>query len=506
MPEYHRALVFLLLIGVAVYWLSDRLKTEELPGAYALRRNLWFALTIAAFLLGNFWVFSFLALGLLVWAKGRDKNVPALFLSLLFVVPPAQDEIPAFGIVNFLFSLSLPRLLALTLLLPMFLRLIQRPRMLHGAWPRMADLLFVAYLFVQVLLLGREPSLTSAARSTFYIFVDLVLPYYVFSRAFDDIAKLKDAVAALVMAGLLLAAIAVFEASRHWLLYSALIEAWGSQDKLRYLGRSGVLRAMGSTGHAIVLGYVMAICMILYLPMRAHLRAGWQVPAMLLLLLAGLFSPLSRGPWLGAAAGLLLYLALGARPMKSLLLLGIAGIVALGILPLLPSGRFVLELMPFFGSVETGNIEYRQRLLENAMQLVWRNPLLGSSDYVDRLAEMGMMQGQGIVDLVNTYVQVVLRSGLVGLALFAGVMVAAFFAALRGRKLALRSKHREVADLGRSLAAAQLAVMVTIGSVSSVLVVPWVYWCLAGMLVAYARIVHASVRETSEMDERLRFA
>jgi O-antigen ligase len=163
-------------------------------------------------------------------------------------------------------------------------------------------------------------------------------------------------------------------------------------------------------------------------------------------------------------------------------------------------------LIPFFGSVETGNIEYRQRLLESAMQLVWRNPVLGSSDYLDRLAEMGLVQGQGIVDLVNTYVQVVLRSGLVGLALFAGVMVAAFFAAVRARKLSLRSKAGDVADLGRSLAAAQLAVIVTIGSVSSILVIPWVYWCLTGMLVAYARVVQASVREPSKMDERLRFA
>ena len=203
---------------------------------------------------------------------------------------------------------------------------------------------------------------------------------------------------------------------------------------------------------------------------------------------------------------MLLYLALGARPMKSLLLLGVAGIVALGVLPFLPSGRFLLELIPFFGSVETGNIEYRQRLLESAMQLVWRNPVLGSSDYVDRLAEMGMVQGQGIVDLVNTYVQVVLRSGLVGLTLFAGVMVAAFFAALRARKLSLRSKAGDVADMGRSLAAAQLAIIVTIGSVSSILVIPWIYWCLTGMLVAYARIVHASVREPSKLAERLRFA
>jgi hypothetical protein len=506
MPEPYRALVFLLLIGLAAHGLSGRLRAEELPGARALRRHLWFALTVAAFLLGDFWLFSVVAFAVLVWAGGRERNLPALFLALLFVVPPAQKEIPAFGFVNFLFGLSFPRLMALVLLLPMFLRLLHRPRPPQGGWARLADLLFFAYVSVQVLLLGREPSVTSALRSAFYVFVDLVLPYYVFSRSFDDLVKIRDAMAALVTAGLVLAAVGVFEATRHWLLYAALTDAWGSQDKLLYLGRSGVLRAMGSTGHAIALGYVLTICLLLYLPIRTRLRAGWPGPAMLLLLAAGLISPLSRGPWLGAAAGILLYLALGARPMKNLVLLGIAGLFALGILPFLPLGGGLLELVPFFGSIESGNFDYRQRLMENAAQLVWRDPLLGSSDYTERLAEMGMVQGQGIVDLVNTYVQVVLRSGLVGLALFVGVMAAAFFAALRARKLSLRADGRDAADIGRALAAAQLAVIVIIGSVSSILVIPWVYWCLAGLLVAYARVVHAAIREPGRATDRLRLA
>ena len=42
--------------------------------------------------------------------------------------------------------------------------------------------------------------------------------------------------------------------------------------------------------------------------------------------------------------------------MKSLLLLGVAGVVALGILPFLPSGRFVLGVIPFFGNIDIGNI------------------------------------------------------------------------------------------------------------------------------------------------------
>jgi hypothetical protein len=358
---------------------------------------------------------------------------------------------------------------------------------------------------VQFLLLGREASVTSALRSVFYLFVDVALPYFVFSRAFDTIPKLRDAVAALVVAGLLLAAVGVFEASRHWLLYAALTQAWGSADQLVYLGRSGVLRAMGSTGHAIALGYVLAICLLLYLPMHARLRGRWQPWAVLILFAAGLFSPLSRGPWLGAVAGLLLYLGLGERPVRNLLSFGVASLFVFAVLSLLPFGRFVLDLVPFIGTVETGNIEYRQLLMRNAAGLIWRHPVLGSTDYVERLAAMGMVQGQGIVDIVNSYVEVTLRSGLAGLVPVRRP---------HGDRVVLRPGCAQAfaarrpaggADLGRSLAAAQLAVIVTIGSVSSILVIPWMYWCLAGMLVGYARVVHAREREPRSTAGELRF-
>jgi hypothetical protein len=494
MSEHHRALIVLLLIGLLVQPLLLRLRPEQPGGGFALRRGLWFALTIAAFGLGNFWMFSLLALAMLLWARGREENAPALFLALLFVVPPVQHDIPGFGLMNFFFGLSFPRLLSLVLLLPLFVRLLGRQRPPAGGWVRLADLLFLGHVCVQLALLGREASLTSALRSVFYLFVDICLPYYVFSRAFDSVRKIHDAAAALVVAGLLLASVAVFEASRHWLLYSALTSAWGSADQLMYLGRSGVLRAMASTGHAIALGYVLAICLLLYLPLHARLPKGWRA-ALLLLLAAGLFAPLSRGPWLGAASGLLLYLLLGPRPLRNVALFGASGIAAAGVLALLPFGAFVLELVPFVGTVETGNLAYRQRLMQAASELIWRNPVLGSGDYTQRLADMGLTQGQGIVDIVNTYVQVALRSGFTGLLMFAGFLLAALLCALAARGAARDAAQRADADLGRSLAAAQLSVIVTIGSVSSILVIPWMYWCLGGLLVGYARAVRAEVAQ-----------
>jgi O-antigen ligase len=506
MSENHRALIVLLLIGLAVHALAKDLQAQQMPRAHALRRGLWLALTAGAFALGNFWMFVAIALPLLLWSRGREANAPALFLALLFVAPPVQQDVPGLGLVNFFFALSPPRLFTLVLLLPLFLRAVRQPRAWHGTLPRLADLLFFAYLGVQILLLARESSVTSAMRTVFYLFVDLVLPYFVFSRALDSLAKLRDAVAALVVAGLVLAAVGVFESSRGWLLYGPLTQSWGAADPLVYVWRSGLLRAMGSTGHAIALGCVLAICLLLFLPLHARMRTGWQRHALLLLFVAGLFSALSRGPWLGAVAGLLLYLALGERPARNLLSFAASGLGGLAIVSMLPFGGFILGLIPFFGTVDAGNIDYRERLLRNAGELIWRHPLLGSNDYEERLAAMGMVQGQGIVDIVNSYVQVTLESGITGLVLYAGLLAVALFSAMSARRLALRLHQQEAAEFGRALAAAQLALIVIVGTVSSIGVIPWMVWCLAGLLVGYARVVHVGAREARSTSPALRFA
>jgi hypothetical protein len=200
------------VIGSAAWWLARPLAAEQLPGSHPLRRGMWFALTVIAFGLGDFWVFSMLAAGLLLWARTRDPSVPGLFLALLFVVPPSSLDIPGFGLINFLFALNLPRLLSLVLLLPLFLQLVRQPRTARDGLSRWPDRLFAGYLVVEAVLLVREETVTSAFRSAFYLFIDLFLPYYVFSRVFTDLVRIRDALVSLVIAGLVLAAVGLFEA------------------------------------------------------------------------------------------------------------------------------------------------------------------------------------------------------------------------------------------------------------------------------------------------------
>jgi len=154
---------------------------------------------------------------------------------------------------------------------------------------------------------------------------------------------------------------------------------------------------------------------------------------------------------------------------------------------ILPGGQKVLDLLPFIGSVETENITYRHRLIENSMIVIQRNLWLGSFDYRSTPEMQALTQGQGIIDIVNTYVAIALQMGVIGLTLFVG-----FFATIAlGIRKAMRSypnKDDEARRLGRALLATLAGILITIITVSSITVIPVVYWSVAGLGVSYAQM------------------
>jgi O-antigen ligase len=98
-----------------------------------------------------------------------------------------------------------------------------------------------------------------------------------------------------------------------------------------------------------------------------------------------------------------------------------------------------------------------------------------------------MRQGQGIIDIVNTYLQFALPYGLIGLSLFALCLLAVIRAVLRGRRLIVRS-DTEAERLGRILLGAMAGILVTIATVSSIGVIAPMYWLMSGICVAYGRL------------------
>ncbi|WP_426808302.1 O-antigen ligase family protein [Pseudomonas sp. WOUb67] len=489
MPEHFRALIVILFLASVVFLLARRPATDLIPlGDFMRRRNLWFLLTVLAFVSHSFWLYLGAGAVILFIAGRREHNPMALFYMLLFLIPPASVQVPGFGVVNYLVDLNHIRLLTLCVLLPAALELRRQgdtPRF-GRSWP---DKLLAAGLVLMSVLYLRETTLTDTLRQALYLYVDVFLPYYVASRGLRQISDFKDTLLAFVLASFVLALIAVAEYVRHWLLYSALVDAMGVPWSMSgYLSRGGALRASATTGQAIALGYVMSVAIGLFLFVQGYVRSPLQRAMGGLLLAAGLFAPLSRGPWIGVVVIVVVFIALGKGAVKRLTLLAAAGMLALPLLTIVPGGEKVLDLLPFIGNLEKENITYRERLMDNSWIVIQQNPLFGSFDFRNTPEMQSMIQGEGIIDIVNTYINLALRVGLVGLGLF----VAFFAVVLLGIRKAMRSfadKDDERRQLGRVLLATLIGILVIIFTVSSITFIPVVYWSIAGLGVAYIQMV-----------------
>lgn len=502
MPEHLRALVVIVFLAAVTFALARApacaaaMKDED----FVRRRNVWFVLTAAAFLAHNFWIFILFAAAVLLFSLSAEGNKLALYFFLLFAVPAIDAEIPGFGIVEHFFAIDYLRLLSLAILLPAWLVLRIRPES-EPFGRSSADKLLLAYLVLQFFLQLPHTTLTEALRrGVFYAFTDVFLPYYVASRAARDRAALREALMAFALGALVLASIALFEFVRHWLLYTPLEAALGvNWGMLNYLERGdGLLRAQASTGQPIILGYVLAVALGLALYLRRFISSTPARNGLLVLLAAGLVAAMSRGPWIGALVVVVAFVATGPQAARGLAKLGMAGLCVIPLLLVSSVGKELVDYLPFVGSVEAQNITYRERLFEISLGVVLDHPLFGAWDFLQLPVMQQLKQGEGIVDVVNTYLGVALASGLVGLALFCGFFLVVLYELAGAMR---RAGHRdgEPYALGQALFCVLLGILVMIASTSSVTLIPLVYWSIAGLAQVYARtpgLAHA--RETKQ--------
>jgi O-antigen ligase len=232
---------------------------------------------------------------------------------------------------------------------------------------------------------------------------------------------------------------------------------------------------------------VVAIAFYSYLKDDVRSRLNRRIGG--LILAAGLIAPLSRGPWVGAMASLVTLIWTGPHAFKRLASLAVIGTLALATAVAVPGpgGEKLVQLLPFVGTTEKENIDYRESLLENATIVIKRNPWFGSVDYLTAPEMERMRQGQGIIDIVNTYIGIALEYGLVGLGLFVGFFVLVLHGIYKAMRQS-RSRDEEMYRLGRALLAALVGILVTIFTTSSIMIIPVVYWSVAGLGVAYTRI------------------
>ena len=121
------------------------------------------------------------------------------------------------------------------------------------------------------------------------------------------------------------------------------------------------------------------------------------------------------------------------------------------------------------------------------MLVIQQNPWFGTFNALSNPLMEQLRQGEGIIDLVNTYIAVALTYGVVGLALFVGAFGSAAFGVWRVHRRLGPKDDAESEHLARALLAVLAAIMITIVTVSPINTIPPVYWSFIGIAVAYAR-------------------
>lgn len=493
MSEHLRAFVVVLGLSAAYFYFAKAALTQLLPEETFKRwRNLWLFSTLVLFLSHSVWLALALT-GIAVLLKRRSEaHVMGMYFVLLFVSPPAPATIPGLGIIDHLWVVDHYRLLALTLLLPTAVVLFQR-KSTARIGSSSVDHAVLGYFGLMALLAFREGNVTSGMRTVLSLMVDILLPYYVASRSIRDKEGFKQAITGFVIAAMVLSLVLVFEVFRQWKLYSAVLGALGLNPNMfgGYLLRSGLLRPNASVGNSIVAGYVVVVAFGLFLYLKEMVSSRTQRWLGGGLLVAGIVASLSRGPWVGAVLLVIVFIMTGPRAVKKLALLTLGGTFALLVLSSFPKGQVLVNLLPVIGEAEQGNVEYRADLLGAALPVIERTLLFGSYDFLEAPELQVMRQGEGIIDVVNTYIGVALYSGLVGLVLFCAI----FLGALRDLKRSIRLIGKvdpKSALLGRALLATVISIAFMIYTVSSIVAIATVYWAMIGVAVAYCLFARAT--------------
>lgn len=477
-----KALLVVLALATAIFVIAKPVWLRfTKPEDFARRRMVWYLLTIVGFASTSFWLYAVIAAPVIWWAAKKDSTPLALFLFLVFVVPPVSKAIPVVGIKQ-LFDMSNWRLLVLVILLPPVLLRLQAAG--HGEPLRLSlmDLLLLLFGALQLVLFMPYESLTNTMRRGFLFVLDTYLVFFAFSRLLSSRRALTDAMGALCLSACIMALLGVFESLRSWLLYTGIAEMWGDVNEFAWLLRGDSLRAQVATGHAITFGYMMALAIGCWMYLKELKPAAWAVVSVFGLMMAGLLVSYSRGAWVMAALMPLIFMALGsgnaANLAKGLVVLAVVAAAVMAS----PLGSTIAENLPFIGTQDQGTVEYRQQLAETSWTLIKQNPLLGNPFVLINMEEL--RQNQGIIDIVNAYLQVALFYGLVGAGLFVGVYLAALQKAHVRLRAARASQDTQLLQLGACLIACMVANLVFIGTAGH----SWLQWAVAGLLASYASL------------------
>lgn len=487
MPEYLRALMFIIALSGVTYFLTNKAFANSPIQIKQIKKweFIWLATLIVMVMVKNIWLISLITIFLASFTlPPKSDNRVFYYLLLLCTLPLFTAEIPGFAGIRYIFELSYPRLMIFALLLPLVLSIKGKAQLFSIP----TDKYVVFFVILMGLLEFRDNTLTNGLRSATMLILDIYLPYFAITRIIDTHEKLKLAMLAFLIGLLPFALIGGFEAIRHWFLYLPISDHLERDNMFNQYSdlRGGGLRAMGVFMSPIVLGYSMIFCGAFLLYFQSMIKNKNLVILAFMGIGICLLGTKARGPWIAFALMVIVFIWYGRAGISRIFKYGILAIIALMIASMTPTGSKYVDMLPIIGDTSSDTIDYRTQLIEKSWLLFNRNPWFGDVNFRESDEMEAMRQGQGIIDVVNTFIGVVLPYGLFGLALFCII----FFTVLNGcRKIINRPNiEMDVKLMGRTIIASICGVLFTISTVSSINYIPYMYWVLIALSSAYIKI------------------
>ena len=363
----------------------------------------------AGFLLPSVWLVYVACIAAVPLAVRNRNQILPLYLFSLFILPDLGLP-EALGTLK-LSSLNTSTCFAVGALIAAFWR-----GGLRGK-PSMLDLPAAVLLAVLVFMASRSTSATNVLRELLDHVLYYGVPYILVSRLVRTPADFRRVAVALACAGCLLATLLVAEFVFHWPFFRRMYANVGLDlgSPLAVKFREGNIRATGPFIEATAAAFCLTFALFAATQLRSAFGSKFYHLCVMGLLIVGVIAPQSRGALLGVAVGFAaIFLYRRSQTVIAALLVGAAVLaVFFATVGVEPETKSTTH----FHSSET--VEYRKRLVARGMEEFNRTPLTGDSlpNMLGRMADL--RQGEGIVDFVNTYLWVVLLSGLAGLVPFA---------------------------------------------------------------------------------------
>ncbi len=380
----------------------------------------WVLCLFPLFLLSNgFLTLAVAAAAMLALAPIKASYRIAFYILVVPAVPfYVQFDVPFPGI-NYLMSLNHQRIAAVLILAP----LLFYPSARRANWG-FFDFALIAYAIYSATMVALSVNVTGGLRYLIEQVLLLIIPYSAIVRSLHTTDDLEDTLRAYLSCSIILAAIAFIATLKQWDFYS-LPNSGTAFAVADY--RGGFLRIAG-VANTHSLGFHLAAALLLIEHLKTRLDWSFITRVALRgLLLIGVLATGSRGALAGLVIGYGVYFVFMLRSVFVWFLAVTLSLVAVAI-----AGYWLLEA-DHSAFDPYGTFNYRQELVITSLAYMREHLLFGDLHFLASGRFDHLVQGQGIVDVTNLYLQIGLVFGLIGLSLFfaiyAGTVVLLSFSA-----------------------------------------------------------------------------